>query len=276
MGCNNSQFHEKQLTSSLSDRLIDEKYLKLQTDNMKFLKKFLLLSVLTLFVMPVFSKSGYNVYSPSDTDKIPNDTVYDKILFIVDLSNSMNEYIGNKKKTEIAFNAFASVLSKISPQTQTGLRVYGHKFGFNPMLGCSATELVSPLKENNTYNIYNILSGMNASGWTPITKSLKKAVYSDFAGVQGQKRIILLTDGGENCDESPCDFAIKLVQTRDDIRIDIIEFALDDEVAEEQLKCTALATSGKIYKANDAESLAKSFEQALNVTTDVQGTIIKK
>ena len=34
----------------------------------------------------------------------------------------------------------------------------------------------------------------------------------------GIKHIILLTDGGENCDESPCDYAIELMKQRRDIK----------------------------------------------------------
>jgi len=218
----------------------------------------------------------YNVIPHDNFSEVIKDTEQEKILFIVDLSNSMNETINGVKKTDIAFNAFAAIIGRLSPKVKTGLRVYGHKFGFNPLLGCTATELVSPIRENNAYNIYSILSKMQATGWTPITKSLKSAVNIDFVGIDGQKRIILLTDGGENCDESPCDYAIKLVQSRDDIRIDVIEFAVDDPVADAQLKCTALTTSGKLYKADDAESLAKSLEQLLNVETQVEGKILQK
>ena len=223
-----------------------------------------------------FSETRYNVYSQNETNKIINGTNQEKILFIIDLSNSMNEYLGNYKKIDIAINTLASISSRLNPNIKTGLRVYGHKHGFNQLLGCNATELVVPIQSNNAQNIQYTLSNMRATGWTPITKSLKNAINNDFAGIIGKKRIIILTDGGENCDESPCDYAINLVQTREDIQIDVIAFAIDDAEADAQLKCTALATSGKIYRANDAESLAKSLEDALNVSTEVQGTIIKK
>lgn len=233
--------------------------------------------IMCLSALPVISNiNAYNVYNPSETEVLVQDDNSDKILFIVDFSNSMNDYIGSSKKIDVAVNTLASIASKLPPGVKTGLRVYGHKFGFNPLMGCSATDLVSPVLPNNTSNIYGILSKMHATGWTPITRSLKQAVNHDFAGIPGKKRIILLTDGGENCDESPCEYAINLVQMRDDIRIDVIAFALDDDVAEAQLKCTALATFGKMYHANDANSLANSLEKALNVTTEVQGTIIKK
>ncbi len=241
------------------------------------------LNIIAIFIiifmttLPVLSGSkSYNVYEPNNINEIMKQDDNQKILFIVDFSNSMNDYIGDKSKIDIAINSLAMIASRLNPNIKTGLRIYGHKFGFNPLLGCTASDLVSPILPNNTGNIYNILSQMRASGWTPITYSLKKAVNNDFVGISGQKRIILLTDGGENCDESPCDYAINLVQTRDDISIDVIAFALDDPGAVEQLKCTALTTSGKLYMPNDAKSLANSLEQALNVEKDVQGTIIKK
>ena len=241
-------------------------------------KIFAILIIILIFViLPVFSKTDdYRVHSPMEITKMSNENNYEKILFIVDFSNSMNDYLGGYKKIDIAINAIATITSRLNPLIHTGLRVYGHKNGFNQILGCRASELVSPIRENNSENINNILSKIHASGWTPITRSLKNAVDFDFTGISGKKRIILLTDGGENCDESPCDYAISLVQTRDDIKIDVIEFAIDDPLADSQLRCTALTTSGKIYKANDAESLTQSLEQALNVSTDVQGEIIKK
>lgn len=232
------------------------------------------LSILISFSGLISFADNYSVHNPKDG--ISDLNSYEKILFIVDLSNSMNDYIGNRTKIDIAVNTLASITSRLNPNIKTGLRVYGHKFSFNPIFGCKASELVAPLRENNTSNINSTLARMNAVGWTPITKSLKDAVNMDFAGIVGQKRIILLTDGGETCDESPCDYAIKLVQSRDDIKIDVIAFAINDPDADAQLKCTAVATSGNIYRANTATDLAKSLEQALNVTTDVQGTVIMK
>lgn len=241
------------------------------------MKKLLILSFVLFLCVIIAGKStssNYTINTNSDSlDKIQGE---EKILFIVDFSNSMNDFIGSKRKIEIAIDSLVRITAQLNPNIQTGLRVYGHKNGFNPILGCRATELVNPIKANNIGNIRNTLFQINPQGWTPITKSLKNAVNYDFAGISGKKRIILLTDGGENCDESPCEYAIKLMQERDDIKIDIIAFTVDDEDAESQLKCTALATFGKVYTAKTEASLAKSLEQALNISTEVQGTIIKK
>ena len=245
------------------------------------MKKKILIAILGLFIIISIQKiclgneNDYKVYNSWEYNSNQTDE-NTKILFIIDFSNSMNDTMHGERKIDIAVNTLASITSKLSSDAYTGLRVYGHKFGFNNLIGCRASELVNSIKKNNSANIYNSLRKIQASGWTPITYSLKQAVNNDFYGLTGKKHIILLTDGGENCDESPCEYAIKLVQQRDDIKIDVIAFALDDDLANAQLKCTALVTSGKLYEADNAESLSNSLEDALNVTTEVQGTIIKK
>ncbi|MDO5436749.1 MAG: VWA domain-containing protein, partial [bacterium] len=187
--------------------------------------------------------------------------------------NSMNEELNGRKKIHIAMDTLSSILPKINPEIQTGLRVYGHRAGLTYLQGCMASKLTVPLARNNAQNILNSIYKTQATGWTPITYSLKQAVNSDFAGVEGRKHIILLTDGGENCDESPCTYAIELMKLRDDISIDVIAFDLYDVEANNQLKCTALATRGKFYSANDSNALTNSLFDSLGIDKAVHGTI---
>jgi Ca-activated chloride channel family protein len=166
------------------------------------------------------------------------------------------------------------VLPLIPSSTSVGLRVYGHRTGFTPRQSCSASQLISPIVPNNSANIYSRLSSLSAVGMTPITYSLKQAAYYDMSDTSSKNRIILISDGGENCDESPCDFIIELQKHRDDIRIDVIALAIGDYDANNQLKCVALVTSGKFYNANTAAELKNSLEDSLNLQKEVQGVII--
>ena len=197
----------------------------------------------------------------------------EKILFILDLSNSMNENIGEGTKLQIALETLNRLLPQLPPTTEVGLRVYGHRVGLTYLDGCTASKLMVPIAPNNSGNIAAALSKVRAVGWTPITYSLKHAVNSDFAGYGGKKRIILLTDGGENCDESPCTWSIELMRTRNDIFIDVIAFDIGDYDAQAQLKCTALTTSGKYYTAKDAQELQNSLFESLNINKNVRGKI---
>lgn len=239
-------------------------------------------AVFTAFTLnKVFGEANYT-YSTPDKYKYENssaqniDDSSEKLLFIVDFSNSMNERLGHSTKRDIALSTMKEILQMIPPQTSVGLRVYGHRTGFTPKQSCTASQLASPIQQNNAANIYAKLNSMNAVGWTPITYSLKQAAFFDFADTTTKKRIILISDGGENCDESPCDFIIELMKHRDDIRIDVIALAIGDQDANNQLKCVALVTSGRFYNANTAAELKNSLQDSLNLQKEVQGVILKK
>lgn len=210
-------------------------------------------------------EQAQNTMNQFDTDT--------KILFIMDYSNSMNERLGAQTKLEQAISTIETLLPKIPPNVQMGLRIYGHRAGFTYMDGCTASKLAVPFAQNNSGNIITEMYKTRALGWTPITHSLKQAINSDFAGVAGKKRIILLTDGGENCDESPCTYAINLMRTRDDIAIDVIAFDVYDADANDQLKCTAFTTRGKFYTASNKQELEQSLSDSLNIDKEVRGKI---
>ncbi len=233
-----------------------------------------MLRLFLIFIMlclPVFG-SDYGVYSPENYKF--NDNESEKILFIMDFSNSMSEYLDGQRKVNLMIETMKSILPRINPDTIAGLRVYGHKSGFTAMDACKASSLLVPLGTSNTYSIAENLSRTKPRGMTPITYSLKQAVKYDFLGFSGKKRIILLTDGGENCDESPCTYAMELVKTRKDINIDVIAFNIDNEDDLEQLECAALVTSGKFYTANTAAELARSISNSINAKKDVDAKII--
>ena len=242
--------------------------------------KKLILAILIIALFQTLNCFGANyTYSTPKTYKYnPQESTNsrEKILFIVDFSNSMNERLGARTKLDIALSTMKDILPLIPNNVEVGLRVYGHRTGFTPKQSCTASQLVSPIQSNNAANIYARLNSISAVGWTPITYSLKQAAYFDFADTTSKKRIILISDGGENCDESPCDFIIELQKYRDDIRIDVIALAVGDYDANNQLKCVALVTSGKFYNANTAAELKNSLQDSLNLQKEVQGVIISK
>ena len=223
------------------------------------------LSVLTFFIFcgAVFAQP-YNAYTPGEIPQKKFDNIDEKVLFILDFSQSMNEHLGDKKKVDMMLNTMSEILPTINKNTSVGLRVYGHRMGFTQYDSCKASLLLVPIAPESTWKIQEKLLKTHPRGMTPITYSLKKAVDSDFIGFNGKKHIILLTDGGENCDESPCTWAMELIQTRKDVLIDVIAFNISDQDDLDQLKCTALVTTGKFYTAKTVAELSKSLKNSLN------------
>lgn len=232
------------------------------------MKRFFILLTLIFFCTNVNTSFGENFKNTSSSQN-------EMVLFIVDFSNSMSEKIKDIKKIDMVLDTVTELLPSIPQDKRIGLRVYGHKNGIFAMQACKASDLLVPVSKNSAASIRKALFSLSPSGWTPITYSLKQAVANDFGNFTGKKRIILLSDGGENCDESPCDYAMELIKTRDDISIDVIAFNITDPEANNQLKCAALATYGKFYTANTAAQLMNSLSKSLNVQTEVEGKIIQ-
>lgn len=235
-------------------------------------KKFLIFTII-LFISSIANAQNYN-YSTPQRYKLNDINNKERIIFIVDFSNSMVERVNGKRKIDIALSTLEKILPLIPENTYVGLRVYGHRGGLTYFDSCKASSLVAPISLNNSLNIQNKLNELSPQGSTPITYSLKQAIKYDFGYFTGRKRIILLSDGGENCDESPCQYALELIKERNDFRIDVIALDVNDKDANNQLKCVALATSGKFYKANTSAELFKSFSDSLNIKKEVQGVIL--
>ena len=235
------------------------------------MKKLFILLAMIIFAHPVFS-SEYGVYSPQNYRYNPSSE--EMTLFILDFSNSMTEYLDGESKVDLMLDTMRKILPTINPNSLVGLRVYGHRMGFTPMDMCRASTLLVPVTRGSGLNIQGALSRTSPKGMTPITYSLKQAIKNDFIGFRGKKHIILLTDGGENCDESPCKFVMELIKVRKDVVIDVIAFNIDNEDDLAQLECTSLVTSGKFFTANTAAELANSLTSSLNVHKEVEARII--
>lgn len=218
-------------------------------------------------LLPVLA---YDVYTPN---KYQYNDYGNKLLFVVDFSNSMSEYVENQTKVNLVKSTLKRILPQISPDTKLGLRVYGHNCNIFSFQACRSSELIVPLEENNTDKILYSISNLKPKGMTPITYSLKQAVKKDFADINGVKHIILLTDGGENCDESPCEYAISLVKNRRDINIDVIAFNVHDTDDLAQLKCTADVTGGHFTEAHTGAQLVNSMEELILPHTRVEALL---
>lgn len=221
----------------------------------------------------IFAEQNYNVYN-FDNYQYTSLPVNEKILFIMDYSNSMNEFIGTARKVDEMTQTMEMVLGRVNPATELGLRVYGYRMGFTSWDSCKASRLAVEVGNDNSFAIIETLKNTKARGMTPITYSLKMAVNEDLAEVEGKKRIILLSDGGENCDESPCAYATRELAKRRDIMIDVIAFNIDNDEDLNQLKCVALVTSGKFYTANTKGELVKVLDKSVEAKKEVEAEIM--
>ncbi len=196
-------------------------------------------------------------------------------VFILDYSNSMNERIDGETKFNILRRCFDGLVSQIPDEVPVGVRVYGHRWGFTNYDACRASTIVEGVNKYNRDIIPEVLSKYHPRGMTPITYSLKETIEKDFSQDRNPKHIVLVTDGGENCDESPCEYAMKLIKTRKDIKIDVIAINIKNHDDLDQLACTANVTSGKLYNVDTEAKLMNVLENSMNSKKQVNATIVR-
>jgi hypothetical protein len=220
-------------------------------------------------VIPPMNPPGGQQMPPPNISEGPQN-----VLIILDASYSMEEQIFGERKIDIAKRVVDRTVRSIPQGTRVGLRVYGHKIGLMGIYPCRKTELLVPMEFNTGQAIISKLRNIKPTGQTPITYSIKTAVQNDFNGLNGPKRIILVSDGMETCDGNPCEFAVDMVRKGIDFKIDVVGFALKDPAAINQLKCVALSTGGKFYTADTEAALAKSLQKSFQVKKSVEGRIL--
>ena len=231
-------------------------------------KLFLILSFIALPVI------AYEVFQ---YDNFPEDklkTTDEQLLFIIDFSQSMSEKINGESKSQMVKSVLEGLLDELPRDLPLGLRVYGHKCGLTAFQACKASELALPISNNSVTKIPQLMERYTPRGMTPITYSLKQAIVNDFGDFKGKKHIVLFTDGGENCDESPCKYAIELSKYRRDVIIDVIAFNIGEKDDLEQLECTALVTKGEFYQANTKAELNNILDKIMEKYKRVEARIL--
>ena len=235
------------------------------------------------------NQNFYNIYTPANyiNNNVVNQAQVGTIEIVMDFSGSMSNWITAAKRS------MASIVAQIPSSTKVGFRVFGHDSnGTNPTSihtlqdvkkivkngnkftivtekspigttrgACSATQRVAPLVSAN-YN--SLIAGMNSvdlGGATPLVYALDRAVNEDFAGLDSvtPKKIILITDGGENCGGDPCAYARNLMKKRTDVHIDVVLASSYSK----SLSCLASSTGGHLYNVDNLSDFSKTMTKSI-------------
>ena len=209
---------------------------------------------------------------------------------VMDYSGSMSYWINEAKKS------MSAIVSQLPSGTSVGFRVFGHNGGYNPYSpiiarvksitktsggsykvnastpsylgntsgGCRATEQIVKIAQNDATTLLNGMNSVSIGGSTPLTLALTRAVEEDFAAMAANypKKIILITDGGENCGGDPCAFADNLMKKRKDITVDVVLVSSNSTA----LKCLSDTTGGNFYTPKDVSSFAASIYESMTNT----------
>jgi Ca-activated chloride channel family protein len=197
------------------------------------------------------------------------------VLILIDSSYSMKDKLGEGEPKMIsAKRVLESTLARIPPDVNIGLRVFGQGYSGSPEIDCQQSSLLVSIGNGNRRSIIEQVRQLRPFGLTPLTFALMQA-ERDLRRANGQKTIILISDGAETCGGDPCEYISRLHRLGVNIKVDIVGLGLRRERdARGQLNCIAEHSGGKYYDANSAAELADSISHMVNAA--ISGRVIPK
>lgn len=191
---------------------------------------------------------------------------------IFDASGSMWGQIDGVAKITTAKETLNAALGWLPEDLFLSLRVYGHQYD-RKLKNCSDSELLVPLGKGNREAIRSAIAKFQPKGHTPIAYSLEQ-VSEDFGDFQGERSVVLLTDGIESCDGDPAAAAQQLQFGVSPIPVHVIGFGMSKSSEEDLagLKAISEISNGKFFTADDSVTLTDSLAKTAGTPYTVWDT----
>ena len=184
-----------------------------------------------------------------------------RLLLVLDASGSMNEPIGGgERRIDAARTALRAMVESLPADQQVGLRVYGATVPEREDPGaCTDSQRVVDIASDNRAELLDAVDAYAPLGETPIGHALREA--GKDLGPDGERTIVLVSDGEPTCAPDPCKVARRLAADGVDLRIDVVGLDVAGK-AREKLRCIADAGNGSYVDAGDAADLTDSLIQS--------------
>ncbi|SJN30547.1 von Willebrand factor type A domain protein [Micrococcus lylae] len=181
------------------------------------------------------------------------------VVVVMDYSESMLEKDADENGTariDAAKDATKDLIEKTPEDAKLGMVAFGHA----DRKTCTKIETLQKVAKVDAKKLTKKVDALDAQGGTPIGQSLQHAA-DELKDVEGEKSIVLVSDGEPTCDEPPaCEIAQQLAEDGIDLTVHTIGFRLQGNTkAQETLECIAEATGGTYSSADDAEQLTETL-----------------
>lgn len=177
---------------------------------------------------------------------------------VVDASRSMWGQIDGISKMEIAREILHTASRSLPDDLDLALRAYGNASASEEN-NCADSGLLVPFGPSSRAAIGAAIDSLRPSGQTPIAYALEQAA-ADFGPLDGERSLVLVTDGIESCGGDPVAAARELAERG--ITIHVIGFGIGSVKDEDAASLQSIAdTSGGHYlTANSADELEGALE----------------
>lgn len=184
-----------------------------------------------------------------------------RLLLVLDASGSMNEPIGGgERRIDAARTALRTMVGALPADQRVGLRVYGATVPEREDPGaCTDSQRVVDIASDNRDELLGAVDAYAPLGETPIGHALREA--GKDLGPDGERTIVLVSDGEPTCAPDPCKVARQLAADGIDLRIDVVGLDVSGK-ARDKLRCIADAGNGSYTDAGNAADLTDSLIQS--------------
>lgn len=172
------------------------------------------------------------------------------MMFVVDTSGSMANYVGPDQKIQLAFEGIRAGIRELDDEDLAGV------------IGFAASIKELPLTTDHDA-IHNWLSGLYPSGGTKMYNSLKRA-YEHLKAVNVQQKHLILLSDGRARDASDSDF-MSLAREIAEAEVMITTLAIGD-AAQNLMQAIADEGSGQYVPVQNVNQLPKILTEAVRQT----------
>lgn len=193
-------------------------------------------------------------------DAVETNPEDNELLMVMDASGSMSESDDSGTvRIEAARDALHSVVDDLDDNLNVGLRVFSAGGETTNDAACQDSNLAVEIGSDNRGDLRDAIDSYDAVGEkTPIAYALEEAAAD--LGAEGNRTIVLVSDGQENCEPDPCEVAQTIADQGIDLAIHTVGYNVDDD-ARQDLECIAQAGNGEYFDANDADTLNNTLQR---------------
>jgi len=204
---------------------------------------------LSLMLLPA-ALFGVGVAAAAEPSPSPATEPSLPVIVVLDASSSMNGKIGGTSKITSVRTELGQAVATYSDRLSFGLVAFGHRKAAN----CADSEILAKPGEFTGATQSDLLGKIKPKGQAPIAAALSDAAK----GVQDRLDILLIADGGDNCDPDMCSAASALKQKIPGLRINVVGYG-DKEQEIKPLSCLADTTGGTFVTAAKPSELKQGL-----------------
>jgi Mg-chelatase subunit ChlD len=193
---------------------------------------------------------------------LPTASIDDRAVeIVVDASRSMWGRMEGEPKMVVAKETLLDMAQELSGPSHMALRAYGNT-SKSKLNNCSDSALLVDFGRDNREQISAAIEKLQPLGQTPLAYALSEA-GRDFEGIDGEKAVVLVTDGIESCGGDPVAEADALREQG--VAIHVIGFGLGNADDEDTASLDAIAQAGdgRFFLAGSSEELKDALAESV-------------